>query len=305
MNFENKNIISIRDISKEQIEYIMKISAHVKAGIYPDLLKNKVLATLFFEPSTRTRLSFEAAISLSGGNYIGFADAINSSVKKGETLKDTIKTITGYCHAIVIRHPYEGAARVAAEVSKVPVINAGDGSNQHPTQTLLDLFTINEKFGKIDGLNIGLFGDLKYGRTVHSLSMALAYYNVNLYLISPELLQMPSYYKQHLKQSGVQFFEHENLNEIGKKLDILYVTRLQRERFGDPLEYEKMSGSYRVTEDTLLSLDSNTKIMHPLPRVDEITPAVDTYENAIYFEQAHNGIFVRQALLGLVTGAIK
>ncbi|OHD74781.1 MAG: aspartate carbamoyltransferase, partial [Spirochaetes bacterium RIFOXYB1_FULL_32_8] len=271
----------------------MKISAQVKAGTYPDLLKNKVLATLFFEPSTRTRLSFEAAISLSGGNYIGFADAINSSVKKGETLKDTIKTITGYCHAIVIRHPYEGAARVAAEVSKVPVINAGDGSNQHPTQTLLDLFTINEKFGKIDGLNIGLFGDLKYGRTVHSLSMALAYYNVNLYLISPELLQMPSYYKQHLKQSGVPFFEHETLNEIGKKLDILYVTRLQRERFGDPLEYEKMSGSYRVTEDTLLSLANHTKIMHPLPRVDEITPAVDTYENAIYFEQAHNGIFVR------------
>lgn len=305
MDFKGKHIISIRDMSKEEIEYILAKSADVKAGRYPNLLKDKVLATLFFEPSTRTRLSFEAAISLSGGSYIGFADAVNSSVKKGETLKDTIKTITGYCHAIVIRHPYEGAARVTSEVSTVPVINAGDGSNQHPTQTLLDLFTIKEKFNKIDNLNIGLFGDLKYGRTVHSLSMALANYNVNLYLISPELLQMPEYYKSYLKKSNIKYVEYENLNEIGKQLDILYVTRLQRERFGDPQEYEKMSGSYRVTEETLHSLSEHTKIMHPLPRVDEITTQVDNYDNAIYFEQAHNGVFVRQALLGLVTGAIK
>lgn len=305
MNFKNKHIISIRDISKEELDYIILKSGHVKSGQYQNMLNGKVLATLFFEPSTRTRLSFEASITLSGGSYIGFADAINSSVQKGETLKDTIKTVTGYCDAIVIRHPYEGAARVASEVSLVPVINAGDGANQHPTQTLLDLFTIKEQFGKIDGLNIGLFGDLKYGRTVHSLSMALAYYNVNLYLISPTLLKMPDYFKKHLIDSGINFIETENIDTIGKKLDVLYVTRLQRERFGDPLEYEKMSGSYRVTMDTLANMAPHTKIMHPLPRVDEIHTDVDETENAIYFEQAHNGIHVRQAVLGLVTGVIK
>lgn len=305
MNFKNKHIISIKDLSKEELDYILTKASHLKNGRNPQILKNKVLATLFFEPSTRTRLSFEAAITLGGGTYIGFADSINTSVQKGESLKDTVKTVCGYCDAIAIRHPYEGAARAASEVSKVPIINAGDGANQHPTQTLLDLFTMKEQFGNIENLNIGLFGDLKYGRTVHSLSMALANYNVNLYFISPSLLRMPDYNKKYLTDKGISFYEVESLQEIGRDLDVLYVTRLQRERFGDPIEYEKVSGSYRVTLETMKILGKNTKLMHPLPKVDEIAAEVDDLKNAIYFEQAHNGIYVRQALLGLVTGVIQ
>lgn len=305
MNFKNKHIISIRDMSKAELDYILAKAALLKSNKDLQILKNKVLATLFFEPSTRTRLSFEAAITLAGGNYIGFADVTNTSVQKGESLKDTIKTVCGYCDVIAMRHNLEGAARAASEVSKVPIINAGDGANQHPTQTLLDLFTIKEQFGHIENLNIGLFGDLKYGRTVHSLSMALANYNVNLHFISPKLLQMPEYNKKYLSDLGIHFTEVDSLKEIGKKLDILYVTRLQRERFGDPLEYEKASGSYRVTLETMNMLSPHTKIMHPLPKVDEISQEVDKLPNAVYFEQAHNGIFVRQALLGLVTGVIQ
>ena len=218
MNFKNKDIISIRDINKDELEYILQKSYEVKNNKYPEALKGKVLANLFFEPSTRTRLSFESAMISLGGKSFGFADQITSSVKKGETLKDTIKTVTGYCDVIVIRHPYEGSAKASAEVSKVPVINAGDGSNQHPTQTLLDLFTIKEQFGKIDGLNIGLIGDLKYGRTVHSLSMALSYYKVNLFLISPKLLKMPDHLKCFLNEAGVSYKETEKLNEVSGKL---------------------------------------------------------------------------------------
>lgn len=304
MKYKGRHIITVRDFSKEELDYILQKAYEVKNGHYPEALKQLVMASLFFEPSTRTRLSFEAAATLLGGNYFGFADSQSSSVKKGESLKDTIKTVTGYCNAIVIRHPFEGAARLASEVSSVPVINAGDGSNQHPTQTLLDLYTIKEQFGKIDNLNIGLLGDLKYGRTVHSLSMALAAYKANLFLISPSSLRMPEHYKEHLKESGVKFVETEDINEVGKELDVLYVTRIQKERFGDLQEYERVAGSYKITMQTLKKLDKDTKIMHPLPRVDEIAPEVDETENAIYFEQAHNGIPVRQAILGLVTGAI-
>jgi len=305
MKFENRDIISIRDFNKEELDFILTKAKEVKENKHDKALAGKVLASLFFEPSTRTRLSFESAVTLLGGNFFGFADAINSSVKKGETLTDTIKTVTGYCHAIVMRHPFEGAARAASEVASVPVINAGDGSNQHPTQTLLDLFTIKEQFGKIENLNIGLLGDLKYGRTVHSLSMALSLYNVNLFLISPDLLKMPEHYKNYLNKNNVKIIETSDIKEVGKQLDVLYVTRIQRERFGDPQEYEKMAGSYRITTETLEHLKPTTKIMHPLPRVDEIAPEVDEVENAIYFKQAHNGVPVRQALLGLVTGAIK
>ena len=304
MQFKGKNIITIRDLQREHLDYILQKSLEVKQGKYPKALQNIVLASLFFEPSTRTRLSFESAVTLMGGNFFGFSDDKSTSVKKGETLKDTIKTVTGYCDAIVMRHPLEGAARVASEVSSVPVINAGDGSNQHPTQTLLDLFTIREEYGEIKDLNIGLLGDLKYGRTVHSLSMALSAYNVNLFLISPAMLRMPDHYKQYLSNSGVQCTETGSLDEVGKKLDVLYVTRIQRERFGDPQEYEKAAGSYRISLESLAKLSPEVRIMHPLPRVNEITPEVDETKNAIYFRQAHNGVPVRQALLGLVTGAI-
>ncbi|MBP7552190.1 MAG: aspartate carbamoyltransferase [Spirochaetes bacterium] len=305
MNFKGKSIISLRDLKKDEIEYILKKAYEVKSNQYPDALQGKTLASLFFEPSTRTRLSFDSAISLLGGKYFGIADPSSSSIQKGETLKDSIKTVCGYCDAIVIRHPYEGAARVASEVSSKPIINAGDGANQHPTQTLLDLYTIKEQFGKIDGLNIGLMGDLKYGRTTHSLSMALSYYNVKITLISPKLLRIPIDFKNHLERSGIKFVEASSIEEVGKDLDVLYVTRIQKERFGDLQEYEKVAGSYKINEETMNVLNPKVKIMHPLPRLDEIDPSIDKLENAIYFEQAHNGIPVRQAILGLIMGAIQ
>ena len=304
-HFEGKNIISFRDLTKEEIEYILQKAFEVKNKQHENALCGKVLATLFFEPSTRTRLSFEAAITSIGGRFFGIADSSSSSVMKGETLKDTIKTVSGYCDAIIMRHPYEGAARAAADVSLVPIINAGDGANQHPTQALLDLFTIKETFGSIDGLNIGLMGDLKYGRTVHSLSMALAHYNVKLTLISPKLLKMPKDVKEHLRNQNVTYNEIDAINEECKKLDVIYVTRIQKERFGDLQEYERVAGSYKISKATLADLNPNVKIMHPLPRVDEIDPDVDDTPNALYFHQAHNGIPVRQALVSLVTGAIK
>ena len=303
MLFKGRDIISIRDFKKEEIEFVLQKARDIKNNYHSGVLKGKVMASLFFEPSTRTRLSFEAAITLLGGSFFGIADPQSSSTKKGETLKDTIKTVSGYCDVIVLRHPFEGAARAASEVTKIPVINAGDGSNQHPTQTLLDLYTIKEQFGSIDGLNIGILGDLKYGRTVHSLAMALSFYNVKLFFISPNLLRIPEFYLQFLSEN-IKFKESENFLECGNELDILYVTRIQRERFGDPQEYEKVAGSYKLNSMVLEKLNKNIKIMHPLPRVDEIDVSIDNTENAIYFEQAHNGIPVRQALLSLVTGVI-
>jgi aspartate carbamoyltransferase catalytic subunit len=303
--FKNRDIISIRDFNKDELEYIIAKATDVKDNKYKDALNDKVMASLFFEPSTRTRLSFESAMSLLGGKFFGFANQGSSSVQKGETLRDTIKTVSGYCDVIVMRHSLEGAARLAADCSDVPVINAGDGSNQHPTQCILDLFTIKEQFNTIDGLNIGLLGDLKYGRTVHSLAMALSYYKVNLFLISPKLLEMPEHLKAFLLKKAVPFKETKDLEDVLSSLDILYVTRIQKERFGDPEEYEKVAGCYKVDLETISMMSKHTKIMHPLPRVDEIDMQVDETENAIYFKQAHNGIPVRQALLGLVTGAIK
>jgi aspartate carbamoyltransferase catalytic subunit len=305
MDFKGRDIISLRDLKKEEIEYILSKSTEVKNKYYPDILKGKVLANLFFEPSTRTRLSFEAAVTLLGGSYFGIADPLSSSVQKGETLKDTIKTVSGYCDAIVMRHPMEGAARAAADVSDKPIINAGDGSNQHPTQTLLDLFTLKEQFGSIDNLNIGLLGDLKYGRTVHSLCMALTHYKIKLFLISPKLLKLPDNYKQYLDNFKIKYHETESISEVGKDLDVLYVTRIQRERFGDIQEYEKVAGFYKIDRAVLGELNPKVRIMHPLPRVDEINSEIDDSDNAIYFEQAHNGIPVRQAILGLITGVIK
>jgi len=305
MIFKGKSIISIRDLERGEIDYIIQKAIDVKNNLHQNALKDKRLTTLFFEPSTRTRLSFESAMVSLGGSFFSVTDTVSSSVQKGETLKDTIKTISGYTDVIVMRHRIDGAARAATDVTSIPIINAGDGTNQHPTQTLLDLYTMKEEFGTIDTLNIGILGDLKYGRTAHSLVMALSHYNVTIFLISSEILKMPDHFKIYLQNKKVKFKEVDSLSDIGLNLDFLYVTRIQRERFVDPQEYEQVAHSYRITKDTLSILNPNIKIMHPLPRVDEIAYDIDKTENAIYFKQAHNGIPVRQAILGLVTGVIE
>lgn len=304
MDFLRRSIISIRDFNKESIECILATAREIKEGGHGDCFRNQVLAALFFEPSTRTRLSFESAACRSGGKVIGFSDAGATSVKKGESFYDTIRTVEGYCDVIVIRHKLEGTSRLAADIASVPIINAGDGANQHPTQTFLDLFTIQEQMGTLDGLKIGLMGDLKYGRTVHSLTTALRLFSSTLYCISHPLLAMPSSYLRELDRQNVPYKVVNKLEEIDDDLDILYVTRIQQERFGDPMEYEKVAGSYRITPDTLEQAGRDVKVMHPLPRVNEIIEQIDHLPNAIYFQQAHNGIPVRQALLGLVTGGI-
>ncbi|UCB46263.1 MAG: aspartate carbamoyltransferase [Spirochaetota bacterium] len=304
MKFKGRSIISIRDMDKASLLKIINTAEEVKKGKHKNCLKGKVISTLFFEPSTRTKFSFESATQYMGGEVIGFAGSEYTSVKKGESLADTIKTISGYCDVIVIRHPIEGAARLASEVTSVPVINAGDGANQHPTQTFLDLFTINELVSDLSRIKVGFLGDLKYGRTVHSLAYALALFKTPLCFISPKLLRMPVDLLDEISEMGSKTKEYEELEELEEKLDILYVTRIQKERFGDLQEYERVAGCYRLTPQIVHTLGENIKIMHPLPRVNEIAPDVDTMENAIYFEQAHNGIPVRQGILGLITGTI-
>jgi aspartate carbamoyltransferase catalytic subunit len=305
MDFKGRSIVSIRDFSKEDLQSIVSRALEIKSGKWSGVLSGKVLATLFFEPSTRTRLSFESAMSRMGGKVIGFADPNVTSVKKGESLADTIRMVSGYCDVIAMRHSVEGSARLASQVSTVPVINAGDGTNQHPTQTFLDLMTIQEEFGKIAGLNIGLLGDLKYGRTVHSLALALSQFGVRMVFISPPSLRMPEDVLQQLTQSQADFSETRRIEEIKPTLDVLYVTRIQKERFVDFQEYERVSSTYRIDRETIQILGTGVRIMHPLPRVDEIAVELDNTPNAIYFRQAHNGIPTRQAVLGLVTGAIQ
>ncbi|MCD6560031.1 MAG: aspartate carbamoyltransferase [Palaeococcus sp.] len=307
--WKGRDVISIRDFKKEDIEHVLKTAERLERELKDEgALKyagGKILATLFFEPSTRTRLSFESAMHRLGGSVIGFSEASSTSVKKGESLRDTIKTVEQYSDVIVIRHPEEGAARLAAEVADIPVINAGDGSNQHPTQTLLDLYTIKRTFGRIDGLKIGLLGDLKYGRTVHSLSEALTHYDVELYLISPELLKMPKHIVEDLRDKGVKIYETSDLESVIPELDVLYATRIQKERFPDEQEYLKVKGSYVITLDLLKNAKESLKIMHPLPRVDEIHPSVDASKHAIYFRQVFSGVPVRMALLGLTLGVVE
>ena len=304
MKWNLKDIISINDFSKEDIEYIiscaekMKLTPREKKAL---ILKDKVIASLFFEPSTRTRLSFETAIWNLGAKVIGFADAGVSSTKKGETLTDSIKTIENYVDAIVMRHPIEGAARRASEVANIPVINGGDGSNQHPTQTLLDLFTIKEEFGKIDGIKIAIVGDLKYGRTVHSLALALNKFdNCELYFIAPKQLAMPEEIKDKLK--NIKFFETTKIEDIISKIDILYSTRIQKERFADEIEYNKVKDAYIITPQTIINANNKMRIMHPLPRVNELSNELDNTQNALYFKQAANGIPVREAILKILVG---
>jgi aspartate carbamoyltransferase catalytic subunit len=269
-----------------------------------DMLKGKILATLFYEPSTRTRLSFEAAMLKLGGGNIGFADSDIASVKKGENLADTVRTVENYADAIALRHSLEGAAKLAAEFSKVPIINAGTGAEEHPTQAFTDLYTIRREKGMIDGLKVAVVGDLRYGRTVHSLAYALAMYNIELYLVSPELLRMRKDMLQTIKNK-ISVTEDANLETIMPQTDVLYITRIQRERFPDAAEYAKVKGTYKIDLKTLKNAKKDLIILHPLPRVDEIAPEVDNTPQARYFKQVCNGVVVRMALLSLVLGAVK
>lgn len=293
-----RDLISITDYSKEEYLRIMELAAEFEKNPNQDLLKGKVVASLFFEPSTRTRLSFETAISRLGGRIIGIADPGSSSVTKGETLHDTIKMVTNYADLIVMRHPLEGAARYAAEIATVPVINAGDGANQHPTQTLLDMYSILKTQGRLDNLNIFMVGDLKYGRTVHSLLMAMSEFENQIFnFIAPEELQMPEEYKMHLREKGIRYFEHREFTDIISAADIIYMTRVQKERFSDPIEYEKVKNVYILREKMLRNTKPNVRVLHPLPRVNEIHTDVDSSEKAYYFEQALNGVYAREAII--------
>jgi aspartate carbamoyltransferase catalytic subunit len=293
-----KSLISITDFSKEEYLKIMELSRKFEANPSQSLLKGKVIATLFFEPSTRTRLSFETAINRLGGKIIGFSDSNSSSVSKGETLHDTIKMVSNYADMIIMRHPLEGSARYAAEISDVPVINAGDGANQHPSQTLLDMYSIMKTQDRLDNINLFLVGDLKYGRTVHSLLMAMSQFTNPIFnFVAPPELAMPDEYKLFLAQKGIRFFEHLEFNNIINQADIIYMTRVQKERFIDPVEYEKVKNVYILKNEMLANTKPNVKILHPLPRINEIHTDVDSNPKAYYFTQARNGVFVRMAII--------
>ncbi|VTP83769.1 aspartate carbamoyltransferase [Yersinia enterocolitica] len=301
----HKHIISINDLCREELELVLRTAASLKSHPQPELLKHKVIASCFFEASTRTRLSFETSIHRLGASVVGFSDSSNTSLgKKGETLADTMSVISTYVDAIVMRHPQEGAARLATQFSgNVPVVNAGDGANQHPTQTLLDLFTIQETQGRLDNINIAMVGDLKYGRTVHSLTQALAKFNGNrFFFIAPDALAMPAYILEMLAEKGIEYSLHESIEEVVPELDILYMTRVQKERL-DPSEYANVKAQFVLRAADLNGAQDNLKVLHPLPRIDEITTDVDKTPYAYYFQQAGNGIFARQALLALVLNA--
>jgi aspartate carbamoyltransferase catalytic subunit len=304
--FRGRDILSIRDFSRADIQLVLRAAKKMVPIALGDRrsrsLEGRILATLFYEPSTRTRLSFESAMARLGGRIVGFSGAEGTSVQKGETLADTVRMVEAYGDAIVLRHPQEGAARLAAEFTEKPVINAGDGAGQHPTQTLLDLYTIWDEKGAIEGQNVVLVGDLKYGRTVHSLTYALAELGAHLTFVSPPTLEMPREILEHVKERGISFRMAHGLHEVIRDADVLYVTRIQKERFPDPQEYEAVMGSYRIDADLLRDAKRGLIIMHPLPRVMEIAPEVDRTKHAVYFKQAFNGVPVRMALLDLILG---
>jgi aspartate carbamoyltransferase catalytic subunit len=307
LGLKGRDIVSVTDFSKQEVESILqtarKLEPMAKTG--SDLLKGKLLATLFFEPSTRTRLSFETAMHRLGGNVIGFAEPGMSSASKGETLADTVRVVENYADVLVIRHPLEGSSRLAADYASIPVINAGAGSEEHPTQAFLDLYTIWRELGKISGMNVALVGDLKYGRTVHSLAYLLSKFEVNLFFVSPPTLRIREEVSSDLKKTGTRFVEKTDITEVLPEADVLYLTRIQKERFPDLAEYQKVKGSYRVTTDLLASARSNMILLHPLPRIDEIDTAVDDTSHARYFKQVFYGVVTRMALLALVLGAIE
>lgn len=300
-----KSLISINDYSKEEYLHILDLTAEFEDNPNQDLLLGYVVATLFFEPSTRTRLSFESAVNRLGGKVLGFADAGVTSVTKGETLHDTIKMVQNYCDLIVIRHPLEGSARYASEVANIPVINAGDGANQHPTQTLLDMYSIRKTQNRLDDLNIFFVGDLKYGRTVHSLLMALSKFKTTFNFISPDELKMPNEYKLYLESLGLKYYEHKDFTDIISHADIIYMTRVQKERFSDPIEYEKVKNAYVLKNSMLENTKDTVKILHPLPRVNEIDEDVDDNTKAYYFTQALNGVYTRMAIITSILGLKK
>lgn len=300
---KKRSLVSINDFSKDEYLYILDLAREFEKQPVQNILEGNVVATLFFEPSTRTRLSFESAVNRLGGRVIGFTDASSSSTSKGESLKDTIKTVANYSDLIVMRHPVEGSAKWASEVSDVPIINAGDGANQHPTQCLLDLYTIRQTQGRLDNLHIAFVGDLKYGRTVHSNVIALTRFaNITFHLVSPEELKLPSSVKMHIKNNNLRYHQYTDLKEVIPHVDVLYMTRIQRERFSDPIEYERVKNSYILDNEMLDGSKDNLKILHPLPRVNEINEDVDSNPKAYYFEQALNGVFVRQALIAAILG---
>lgn len=295
-------LVSISDCTKEDLLHIVNLAEKFEKNPNPHLLDGKLVATLFFEPSTRTRLSFETAVQRLGGRIIGFSDAATSSSSKGETLHDTIKMVSNYVDLIVMRHPIEGAARYASEITNIPVINAGDGSNQHPTQTMLDLYSIKKTQGTLENLTISMVGDLKYGRTVHSLLMAMRFFNPTYHFVSPKELSLPTQYPEFMKANNIKFDELEDMNSILADSDILYMTRVQQERFTDLVEYEKVKNTYTLRNSMLEGTKSNLKILHPLPRINEIAPDVDENPKAYYFEQARNGVFARQAVICSILG---
>ncbi len=297
-----KSLISINDFTKEEYLKLISIASEFEANPNQDLLKGKVVAVLFFEPSTRTRLSFETAVQRLGGKVIGFSDTSSTSVIKGESLKDTVKTVAQYCDLIIIRHPVEGSARYASEISHVPVINAGDGANQHPTQCLLDLFSIQKTQGTLEELHIAFVGDLKYGRTVHSNVIALTNFNCTYHLVSPVELKLPSAVKMHIKEKNLKYEQYTDIAEAIPLTDIIYMTRIQKERFSDPIEYEKVKNIYNLDKEMLKNAKKNLKVLHPLPRVNEIHTNVDDMPQAYYFQQALNGVYMRQALMSYILG---
>ncbi|MBO5547388.1 MAG: aspartate carbamoyltransferase [Candidatus Methanomethylophilaceae archaeon] len=306
MDLYHKDVVSIMDFSKDDIEGILDMAEemvpYAKGEKIKRTLDGKILGNLFFEPSTRTKLSFESAAHRLGCNVIDVSEMSMTSMAKGETLADTIKIVDAYCDVTVLRHPFEGAAKLAAKFSDHPVINAGDGAGSHPTQTLLDLFTMRQSKGSLDNLNITLVGDLKYGRTVHSLAQALTKFGMNITLVAPESLQMPKDIIDHLEENGCHPTTKVFLEDAIADADVLYVTRIQKERFPDPAEYQKVAGTYRIDNALLENAKDDLIVMHPLPRVNEIAPEVDGTKHAKYFEQAANGVPVRMALLNALLG---
>lgn len=294
----SNSLVSISDISKEEILQLLEVARYFEENPNHKILDGRVVATLFFEPSTRTRLSFETAVNRLGGRVIGFSDASTTSSSKGETLKDTIKMVSNYVDLIIMRHYLEGAARYATEVTEVPVVNAGDGANQHPSQTMLDLYSIYKTQGRLENLTITMVGDLKYGRTVHSLLMAMKYFNPTFNFVACEELRMPQEYKEFCAQNGIRYKEHTDFSsEVINGSDIIYMTRVQRERFTDIMEYERVKDLYTLRNAMLEESKDNLRILHPLPRVNEIDQDVDDNPKAYYFQQARNGLYARQAII--------
>lgn len=299
-----KHLISMRDLSKEEILHLLDIAANIEKGQFIPDMQRKLAALLFFEPSTRTMFSFDTAMKRMNGDTIIMSGTKNTSAKKGESFADTLQTIAQYSDIIIIRSPIEGAARFASEVVNIPVVNAGDGANQHPTQALLDLYSIMKTQGSLENLSIGLAGDLRFGRTVHSLAQAMSMFGAKFKFFSPSFLQMPQYIKDDLNNSGIEFEEYKDMEGNISDLDILYVTRIQKERFADTEDYEKVKGSYILRKSMLSDVKDNFKVMHPLPRVDEIDTDVDETKYAYYFPQAKNGVYTRQAIISLLLGEV-